>query len=135
MKKKRYGCALMQAYLYVTESEMMYTFKSGRRKYMIDITDIVYVRSVGRCIEVISNKEKLSFYGTLKDEYVKLSDLSMGKVIFMQINRSEIVNVKYIKYTDFNTVRLKNNMVLHITKNYKGFVENALLKLSGDNII
>lgn len=102
----------------------MYTFFANRKKYSVEYSGIQYLESQGRRIILVIDKERFIFYGTLRDEYLKLRNAD--EKIFVQISRSVVVNIRHIKYTDYYNVRMNNGELLPVSRNYRKQVAGAI---------
>jgi len=77
--------------------------------FKLNISDLLYVESMGRKVIFHLFKENVECYLKISDEAIKLS--SFG---FTRIHRSYIVNVRFIERILKETVILKNNAILPI---------------------
>lgn len=88
--------------------------KSGKRFVQVVIDDIQYLESYGNYVKVwttdnfvLTPKTLISLEGLLPDNQ------------FVKIHKSFIVNKDKIDFLEGNTIKLKNGMQLHVSKNYK----------------
>ena len=93
--------------------------------YAIPFDELLYLESRGHNMIVYTTEDQISIYGRL--ETYKES-LSRG---FQQCHKSYVVNMDHIVFVDQNTIWLKNNMKVPISKSkYKEFRENYFKYMS-----
>jgi tetratricopeptide (TPR) repeat protein len=98
-------------------------FISLKSKAVIQLDDLMFVQSDGHYLEYyLDGKPKPEIdRGTLKD---LLSDLP--KHIFIQIHRSYVVNIRFVREAYSNKLVLINNQELNISRSFKSNIDSVL---------
>lgn len=89
----------------------VFSFKSDRDNYCIELQDILYFESERRVIKVYTKTETISFYDKLSSVEDRLKDSD-----FVRIHQSFLVNAKWIKNISGLTLTLKDGKELPISK-------------------
>jgi DNA-binding LytR/AlgR family response regulator len=80
-----------------TQRDIKISVKIGRQIRLINIEDIVYIKCDGYVTTIHFIEEKP--ISTTK--LLKYYELELSKFDFIRVNRSNLVNVKYVLYIDF----------------------------------
>jgi DNA-binding LytR/AlgR family response regulator len=100
----------------------LYTYKKKRMMGVIEKDIIMYVHCHGHILSVNMTYASLEHHGSLKTAMEMLGDDE-----FVQVNKSDVVNVKYVMLADLNSLTLWNRKKLPITPAYlEGFSEKLL---------
>lgn len=91
------------------------TVNEKNEKKMIQIKDIYYIESDDHLLHIYlkNNNQDLYIWDTLSHIYNQLRPYG-----FIQINRSTIINMKYIKNINTKNICLKNNIMLKLGLRY-----------------
>lgn len=108
--------ALMAALKRINNQDT-FTYKFDRAEYTIEISKIRYFYSVTRTIHIVGELEGIPsyFYGKLNDLY---DELRRKDCCFLQVNKSVIVNMKYVIISNANQVMIGNKKI-SVTKKYR----------------
>lgn len=87
-----------------------FEFRAGKDFYAIPFKDIICFISERRKIKVVAIQGQKEFYGKMKDILPKLSEN------FFLIHQSYLVNKEHVFRYAYDTVELRNGMVLPISK-------------------
>lgn len=91
-----------------------YTYRYKSQEYKIPCNEILFFESIGRQINInLRSGETCCFNGKLNDVEIHLMD---GKIPFLRIHQSYLVNYHLIKCRSRSTVTLTNNMKLPISE-------------------
>lgn len=105
---------LYRAFEYVLRGRQAFMFRRGRCNYAANTGHIIYFQSFGRKVVVRMETEEIEYYGKLKNVLA-----TVGSAAFVQINRSNVINMARIEYTDFKKVRMCCGQVLPVTDRYR----------------
>lgn len=99
---------------YIINSELTFNYSKASEIRRVLVRDIEYLEVDNRTI-YLCEKDGIvhEFYGTLQDSLKKLPQDK-----FVQINRSVIVNINYIKRLDSHSLELYSNKILSVGKSY-----------------
>ncbi len=105
------------------------TLHSKGRDFSINIDDVVYFKSDGNYVQIVTEEKSFLHRTTMNSLYNKL-DTSQ----FLRIHRSLVVNVVYIKACNYNNnnefkFKLKNEEVLISSRSYKSLISNYLMNI------
>jgi DNA-binding LytR/AlgR family response regulator len=104
----------------------LYTYKKKRMMGVIEKDIIMYVHCHGHMLNVNMTYTSLEHHGSLKTAMEMLGDDE-----FVQVNKSDVVNVRYVMRADLNSVTLWNRTKLPITPAYlESFSEKLLAHYS-----
>ena len=102
----------------VNEGNMFIKVKVGYTTNMVLCKDVLYFIRERRKIYVIAKDKKYECY-TNFDEIKNMNG-------FIQIHKSHIINVSYIKAYDYNSVILTDGTVLKISQSHRNIVRDYL---------
>jgi len=94
--------------------------KSFSSEHVIALSDILYLASDKRIVNIIAKKNLYSIYAKL-DEYAYLCDMG-----FVRIGKSYIVNRQYITDKNRDHVILRNGEKLPISRSYQKELQDVL---------
>lgn len=95
-------------------SNDFFWYTKGKSKMGVRICDIEYFSCNGHKITIKTISDEIVYNGTLKE----IQDL-VDKNTFVQINKSDIVNLSYIYRFEKNDIVLINGKMLPFTKHFK----------------
>lgn len=87
--------------------------KEGKDTVCINTADIVYLEALNKHCFIHLNEEKIECNKTMAKVYNSISNN-----MFLKINRAFIINIKFIKKYNNDSIYLKNGQVLHISRTY-----------------
>ena len=112
---------LIQEYYKLSNNNKTYMkVKSGFKNFFILFTDIIYISSNTRMLDIVTEKETYSCYGKLSD-YENIEG-------FINIHKSILVNTNYIKSYNYKSIELKNGEILPISQSRRPYVRKFLKK-------
>lgn len=121
--KKEDVLRVMQRYLDINQNKCIhFTYQKAHKRCSILYEDILYFRSIGRKIEIVSWSENIEFYGKLRDVLEQLSDN------FIQIHKSYLVNKTYIREYAYEYIIMYNGEQLSISKPWRNKIQDALIE-------
>lgn len=96
----------------------LWTYKFGRRQYIIELGQVQYFRSFARTIYIVGDigDAPSYYYGKMNDLEL---DLEQSKIHFARINRNHIVNMKYIRYFGTDIVEIGTEKLM-LSAKYQG---------------
>lgn len=98
-------------------------FQNQGKWYSVDYTDILYLQSAGRKINLITRTGVQSFYGKLSDLEKKIPES-----LFLNIHKSYLVNVDYVKEFTYEWVKMVNGDILNISKKNRAEIRRKILE-------
>lgn len=105
-----------KAITYVNDNEFLFSFKSGREIYRLELKKIRYIGSEKRKIIIdCDNNERYEYYGKIDEVY----DILKTKG-FIRIHKSYIVNKNYIRIISANSIHLDNDVSIPISRKWRG---------------
>lgn len=96
--------------------------KEDRKLVKVDIDEIVYVEGMKDYIKIFLHKTMIITYMRMG----KMENILATRNKFLRINRSFIINTKFMVALDGNMVELDNGKKLSIGSNYKDIIKNAM---------
>jgi len=87
------------------------------------VKDIKYFESADKKITMHMVDEDVTFYGKLSDISVQLRDTD-----FIQVHKSYLINYKFIKSINLETVELIGGISLPISKTFRMYVRDVIMK-------
>lgn len=105
-------------------NEYVYMFKKNRRLGVIEKNAIMYISCHGRVLHVGTPYIVVEHNGTLHNARQLL-----GEDDFIQVNKSDLINIKYVIYTDLSTVTMRDGTVFPVTPAYSAQFSSKLLNL------
>lgn len=101
----------------------VFSWKNGKETRQIAYSSILYFSSDDKEVFVCTEHEMVSFYG-------KLSDVEQNlPAYFWRIHRSHLINQHYISHHQIDSVRMKNGVILPISKQYRSLTRTKLMEL------
>lgn len=91
---------------------MTFQYKKGRDWNKVYIKDILYFKSNDREVDMITIKEKISFYGSLESIYDQL-----GQYHFFYAHKSFLVNYLHIREFSYDSLVMSNKEIIRIAQN------------------
>lgn len=92
----------------------VYFYKKNRKIGAVEKNYIMYVNCHGRQIELHTPIMTLEHNGTLRDTRMRLED-----EYFVQINKSDLVNLRFVVFTDLSSVTMRDGMTFPVTSSYQ----------------
>lgn len=117
---------VMKVFLELSDTgHEIFEYQSGQSFYRVPCDEILYFSSEGRQVKVqaIGKKEYPMFYGKL-DQVLK--QLSGG---FLMIHKSFVVNTRYIKQYNYESVVMINGDELSISRPHRKEVRDRMMQL------
>ncbi len=96
--------------------------KEDRKLIKIDFNEIVYVEAMEDYLKIYLPKTKVITHMTMK----KMESVLATYKAFLRINRSFIINTKFLKALDGNMVEMEDGKKLPIGTNYRDIIKNAM---------
>lgn len=120
-----------KAYNRILGSDLYFEYKFNKVLYKIMLKDVLYFESSGRLIKIKGKDENGKFYGKLNMLEKKLEN---GKISFLRIHQSYLVNYRFIKEISFYKVVLYNGMELQISEDRQKSVREKYNVLIGGEV-
>lgn len=111
--EERVQSVLLMAQNYLEKVHKVFYYKIHNFVHAIPAEYIYYLEKEERKIQLYMKDSSVKFYATLKNVRKGLD-----KSRFVQVNISDIVNVKYVRHYLVDKVVLENDIVLPITRHY-----------------
>lgn len=105
-------------------SEYVYVYKKNRKLGVIDKNIIMYVNCHGRQICIGTPFVTIEHNGTLCG-----TKRLLGEKNFVQINKSDLVNLKYVIYTDLVSVRMRDGTLFPVTPAFSANFCDKIIEL------
>lgn len=102
---------IIRAKQFLAIKNTIFQFKSGKILHTLNYDQILYYESDKRLINVHTNTEIFTYYGTFKE-------LKLNETLFAQIHKSFIINIEFILRVENKEVVLKNNESLVISRKF-----------------
>ena len=116
----------------ICNRKFYFSFRYRNEEYKVACIDILYFESSGRKIYVHSkNGDSSVFNGKLSDVEERLKD---GKIPFLRIHQSYLVNYHFIRSRSRKLVTLINGMKLPISEDRQRIIGNQYSRILGDEI-
>lgn len=96
--------------------------KEDRKLVKVDFDEIVYVEGMKDYIKIFLPKTMIITYMRMG----KMENILATRKKFLRINRSFIINTKFMVALDGNMIELDNGKKLSIGSNYKDIIKNAM---------
>jgi DNA-binding LytR/AlgR family response regulator len=93
--------------------KLVFQYKIRKAVYSIFYTQIILFESYKRKITIYTENDTCDFYGSLND----IID-EVNHQVFVQVHKSYIVNMNYIKYMEREAIVLFNGQRICVTKKY-----------------
>lgn len=124
----KYFCS---AYERIESGQEQFEIKFKNEIEHVPVKEIVYFESEKRYVHVITDKEKYTFYGRLKEVEKRVNS---GKFLFIRIHQSYLVNYKYIKKITLLSVELYNGIKLRISEDRVKEVRKKFFEIAKGSI-
>lgn len=115
--------------IYRLNHKDIWSFSFGRNKYSIDLELIQYFYSTTRMIRIVGNTEGAPDYFYGKIDYLE-KEIERINNNFIRINKSCIINIKYVKRFSKDKVEI-DNKVFSVTKKYG----EKFIRTNWDNVM
>lgn len=96
------------------QNHFVYPFKAERQIYYMDFRDILYVTVGGRKVKLHTVNGEFEFYSSMK----ALMD-GFPAEYFIQIHKSYLVNVVFLKIVENEKIILRDGISIPISRNYR----------------
>ncbi len=104
--------------------QKFFHYKVGKREEKVLYSEIMYFMCEQRKIYIITRREKISFYGKMKELHK-----AMQAAGFWSVHYSYIINVKYVKKFKNNEIVMYDDYAVPISSAYKEKVKEKILHL------
>lgn len=111
---------ILKAIDYVTMKKRFFTYKLGKQNYTENLDRILYFESKGRKMCINTVEQVIEYYGTMKNVLEQLESQ-----MFVPIHKSYIINMEYLKTIEGESVILKDEQKLPISKKYVSLLNSA----------
>lgn len=101
-------------------NDRIITIKADKRTYRLNCKDILYIKSLGDYLQVISSEKSLITNMAMKEMEVSLKGTSM-----LRIHKSYIINLDYLKYLEGNQVKVAD-ILLPVGATYREILKGRL---------
>ena len=95
----------------------------------VKFKDIIYFKSDGRKVIIMTADGQDSFHGVMKDIEEKLKDVG-----FICIHRGCIVNYRHVKRFGYKDVTMSDGTVLAISKDKRAEVQEIQMQIEGGDM-
>lgn len=100
--------------------------RSERKFEKLELSDILYIESIGNYVSIVTENKKILAYLTLKG-----IENQLPQTMFIKIHQSFLVNFQKIESLEGSQVKVKNNL-LPVSRNYRDalmqIIEKQMLK-------
>lgn len=96
--------------------------KEDRKLVKIDFNEIVYIEGMKDYLKIFLLKSMVITHMTME----KMEKVLSLRKLFLRINRSYIINTKFMIALDGNMIELENNKKLMIGTTYRDIIKNAM---------
>lgn len=108
----------------INKKNKIFDYQVGHTTFKIPVKDIIYFEGNNRKIDVITVKQRDSFYGSLKHLFDKVKQYN-----FINIHKSYLVNYFHVTKFEYHQVTLSNGTILPISQKNRKKVREIQLKL------
>ncbi len=122
LEKDALDTVLHEAINNIRIMKQLFFFKQERISFQIPFQEIKYFEGAGRKVRLLSTKTEYLFYGKISDIKEKVD-----KNIFVQIHKSYLVNMEFIRSISETEVLLEDNIRLPISKKFRKEVKSGHL--------
>ena len=105
---------LRRAASWLDRDKSFFRFQSGRKEYMVECADILYLESRGRKILVRTDRELQEYYGTLKDALESLRTEG-----FVQIHQAYLINMHHLEGVERECVTMRDGTELPVSRTFR----------------
>lgn len=109
--------------------EKSIVIKINREHKRLLLADILYFKSEGRIVNVVTTDAKFSFYDKLKSIYNNVKSNS-----FFFVHNSYVVNYRFIQKYTFNEIIMSNGEVIPISRSRRELIKNSFFHLKSEEI-
>ncbi len=102
----------------------VYMYRKNRKNYYITKDVIMYIQCHGRVLHIAMPFASLEHNGTLHSARQML-----GEDEFVQVNKSELVNLRYVFYTDLTSVIMWDKTVIPVTPAYSAQLSSKMINM------
>ena len=99
----------------------VFAFQCGRETVRVNQRNILYLESDKRQLHLTTQESEYRFYGTLEEVHKKLGEQ------FLRCHRSFLVNMEWIEAYTSDSLRLKGNTVIPVSRSYAKEVKQRLM--------
>ncbi len=121
-----------KAYERILQDEAYFEYRFNKIPHKILTKDIIYFESSGRLIKVWEKGGEGKFYGKLS---IIEKQLQPGKISFLRIHQSYLVNYSFIKEISFSRVVLMNGTELQISEDRQKAIRVKYNELLGGEFL
>lgn len=121
-----------KAYDRIIQDEAYFEYKFNKIPHKILMKDIIYFESSGRLIKVLNKNGEGKFYGKLN---ILERQLQSGKISFLRIHQSYLVNYGFIKEISFSKVVLMDGTELQISEDRQKAIRTRYNELLGGEFL
>ncbi|EOH94491.1 LytR/AlgR family response regulator transcription factor [Enterococcus pallens] len=121
LDEKQVFRVLSSAVYYIHKKRTVFQYPIRRQVNTILLAEVAYFESVSRKIRIHTTKgEVFEYYGTLKDV-----ERQAGSFNFSRIHKSYLVNLECIQRTENQTIMMRDQTVLSISRRYHQLFHRA----------
>lgn len=117
-----------KAYDRILGRDLFFEYRFNKVPHRIMLKDVLYFESSGRLVKIMGKDENGKFYGKLNTVERKLES---GKIPFLRIHQSYLVNYRFIKEISFYKVVLYDGTELQISEERQKLVREKYNFLMG----
>ena len=128
VKEELFVNYFMKAYERILQDETYFEYRFNKIPYKILTKNIIYFESYGRIIKVKYVNGEGKFYGKLS--FVE-NQLQLGKIPFLRIHQSYLVNYKFVNKISFSNVVLMDGTELKISEDRQKAIRMKYNELLG----
>lgn len=100
----------------------VFTFQDGKSIVRLNYNDILYFENKSHWIHIYTYEQEYRTYMTFS-KLMKNLDLNL----FAVTHKSYIINLNYVKELVGNDIKLRNNLIIPLSRNYKNEVKQKVL--------
>lgn len=130
INKSELNKALESAYNRIVEKDIYFEYQFNKCIGKVLLRNIRYFESLGRIVKIYDEKETHKFYGKLD---VVEERVSNGKIPFLRIHKSYLVNFHYIDKFTYTKVILNDRKELQISKDRQRDIRKRYMEILGGN--
>lgn len=121
-----------KAYEKIIREDAYFEYKFNKALHKVLLKNIIYFESSGRTINIYCKDGDGKFYGKLN---AIENELSNGKVPFLRIHQSYLVNFNYIQEINFSRIVLVNKTQLQISEERQKTIRAKYVSLLGGEFL
>lgn len=115
-----------KAYERIQQDTHYFAYQFKRVVHKMAVEDILFFESSGRVIIIHATNGKGKFYGKMNRIERRLQS---GKICFLRIHQSYLVNFRFIEKLSYGKVVLSNGMELHISEKRRQVIRTQYKEL------